>query len=104
MARTATKTATIYTRVDPKIKAESEKVLNKLGISMSNAVCMFLHQIVIKQGLPMELNIYDGVPNSLNADKMTKQEFESMISSSLQDIKNNNVYSLDEVREGLKSI
>lgn len=104
MTRTATKTATIYTRVDPKIKTESEKVFNKLGISMSNAVGMFLHQVVIKQGMPMDLNIYEGIPDALNADKMFKQEFESVINNSLKDIENNNVYSLDEVREKLKSI
>ncbi|MBO5570986.1 MAG: type II toxin-antitoxin system RelB/DinJ family antitoxin, partial [Clostridia bacterium] len=46
MARTATRTATVFTRVDPETKELAEAILNELGIPMSNAIGMFLKQIV----------------------------------------------------------
>jgi DNA-damage-inducible protein J len=35
------KTTSIFTRVEPEIKEQAEMVLNKLGISMSNAINIF---------------------------------------------------------------
>ena len=35
------KIASIYARVEPEIKEQAEMVLNKLGISMSNAINIF---------------------------------------------------------------
>ena len=47
MPREATRTATIYTCVDPETKEKAESILSQLGIPMSNAVGMFLKQIVL---------------------------------------------------------
>lgn len=44
----------VYSRVDPKVKGEAQEVLDRLGISMSQAISMFLHQIVIDNGLPFQ--------------------------------------------------
>lgn len=44
----------VYSRVDPKVKDEAQEVLDRLGISMSQAISMFLHQIVIDNGLPFQ--------------------------------------------------
>lgn len=44
----------VYSRVDPKVKDEAQAVLDRLGISMSQAISMFLHQIVIDNGLPFQ--------------------------------------------------
>ena len=38
MARTASRTASVYTRVDAETKEQSETILNQLGIPMSNAI------------------------------------------------------------------
>ena len=40
------KTSNVFARVEPKIKEQAEQVLEKLGIPMSNAVSMFLRQVV----------------------------------------------------------
>ena len=47
MARAATRTANVFTRVDPETKQQAEAILNQLGIPMSNAIGMFLKQIVL---------------------------------------------------------
>ena len=38
MARAATRTANVFTRVDPETKEQAEAILNQLGIPMSNAI------------------------------------------------------------------
>lgn len=54
------KTLTLHTRVEPDIKAKADAVLGQLGISTTEAINMFLHQIVINNGIPFEVKI----PNS----------------------------------------
>lgn len=50
----------VYSRVDPKVKDEAQAVLDRLGISMSQAISMFLHQIVIDNGLPFQPKTNNG--------------------------------------------
>ncbi len=46
------KTATVSVRLDPKVKREAQKVLDKLGITTSQAVTMYFNQISAEKGLP----------------------------------------------------
>ncbi len=46
------KTATVTVRLDPKVKREAQKVLDKLGITTSQAVAMYFNQISAEKGLP----------------------------------------------------
>lgn len=52
-----TKTATITVRLDPKVKRDAQKVLDKLGITTSQAVTMYFNQISEEQGLPFRPHI-----------------------------------------------
>jgi DNA-damage-inducible protein J len=51
------KTATINLRIEPDTKARAEKIFDKLGISMSDGVSMFLKQVVHHKGIPFELRV-----------------------------------------------
>ncbi len=51
------KDATINARVDSRLNAKAEKVLGKIGLSTSDAITMFLHQVVYHKGLPFEARI-----------------------------------------------
>ena len=42
-------------RINEKIKQEVTPILNDLGISLSEAINMFLHQIKLNNGIPFEL-------------------------------------------------
>jgi DNA-damage-inducible protein J len=53
----ASKTTTIQVRVDEKLKNEANKVLAQLHITMSQAIKMFLSQIVHRDGIPISLRI-----------------------------------------------
>jgi DNA-damage-inducible protein J len=51
------KTETIRARVDPKLKAEAEAVLDKLGLTVSDAIRLFYGQLVLQKGLPFEMKV-----------------------------------------------
>jgi len=49
--------ATIQTRIDPNIKQQAKRILDTLGITMSEAIGAYLRQIVLHKGIPFELKI-----------------------------------------------
>ena len=49
------RTANVFARVEPEVTEQAEQVLDRLGIPMSNAVGMFLRQIVLRNLLRMVL-------------------------------------------------
>ena len=51
------KTEAIRARVDAKLKAQAERVLEKLGLDASQAVRMFYRQVVMQKGLPFDVKI-----------------------------------------------
>ena len=65
-----TKSATIQTRIDPKVKSQAQKILNKLNISMSEAITLFLTQVSLNKGLPFEIKI----PSELTEETLRKSE------------------------------
>lgn len=67
------KTSNLYVRIEPDVKEQAEKVFDSLGISMSNAVGIFLKQVVINQGIPFELKLAPVKIKSV--DSMTDAEF-----------------------------
>ena len=42
-------------RINPKIRAEVMPILSELGISLSEAINMFLYQVRLNNGIPFEL-------------------------------------------------
>ncbi|MBI5469874.1 type II toxin-antitoxin system RelB/DinJ family antitoxin [Candidatus Kaiserbacteria bacterium] len=57
------KTAYVNTRVEKKLKADAEKVLEQIGVSTSDLMTMTLKQVVIQQGLPFDVCTRSHVPN-----------------------------------------
>ena len=62
--------ATVQVRVDEQTKAQAKKVLDALHLSMSEAICMFLRQVVLHRGIPFEVKI----PNALTRETLEKAE------------------------------
>lgn len=56
------RTSNVFARVDPKIKEQAEQVLDRLGIHMSNAVTMFLRQVVLQRGIPFDIKLPQEMP------------------------------------------
>jgi DNA-damage-inducible protein J len=51
------KTATITVRLDPKVKTDAQIVFDKLGLTTTQAVSLFLNQVSLNNGLPFDLHI-----------------------------------------------
>jgi DNA-damage-inducible protein J len=51
------KTAYITARVEPKLKAQAARVLAAVGVSTTDAITMFLRQVVLRNGLPFEVRV-----------------------------------------------
>ncbi|MFQ5454680.1 MAG: type II toxin-antitoxin system RelB/DinJ family antitoxin [Nitrospirota bacterium] len=51
------KTAFIRTRTDEDLKADAEAILKKLGLTISDAIHIFLTQVRLYKGLPFDVRI-----------------------------------------------
>lgn len=96
------RTANIFARVEPEIKKQAEDVLEELGIPMSNAVGMFLRQIVIQRGIPFEMKLPQKHPLVLN--ELTKEQFDTELMKGMDDIENNRVHSADVVEIDMRKM
>ena len=69
-------------RIDADLSNQASKLLEGLGLSMSQAISMFLRQVVLQQGLPFEVKypkrsgeLLDAIEEAkrLEADPKTKR-------------------------------
>lgn len=49
------KTAAINMRIDPKVKSESESIFSSLGMTLTEAINVFLHKSIMEGGLPFDV-------------------------------------------------
>ena len=88
------RTANVSVRVEPDIKEQAEQILDCLGIPMSNAVSMFLRQVVLQKGIPFDVKL----PATLPAiGLLTKEQLYSELDKGMADIKAGRVYTADQV-------
>jgi DNA-damage-inducible protein J len=62
------KTGYITARVEPKLKAKAGRVFARVGVSTTDAITMFLTQVVLKDGLPFDVR----VPNAKTRKAITE--------------------------------
>ncbi len=49
------KTDTLHIRIEPSVKQKAEKTLNDLGLSITEAINVFLNQVILNDGIPFEI-------------------------------------------------
>ncbi len=76
------KTANVFTRVDPLVKEQAEVVLSQLGISMSTAMGMFLQQLVLQRGIPFDVKLPQSTPIALGS--LTDTEFNALMDEAVR--------------------
>ena len=64
------KTATLNIRTDPAVKAQAEQVYRNFGITLTDAVNIFLHKSVMEGGLPFDMR----QPNAATLEAMRETE------------------------------
>ena len=72
-------------RINEKIKKEVTPILSDLGISLSEAINMFLHQVKINKGIPFELKLKETI--ELNDGKLEKLKKEAKKSKGYKNAK-----------------
>ena len=97
MAKSTNRTANVFTRVDPETKEQAEIILSQLGIPMSNAIGMFLKQVVMQRGIPFEMKLPPSAPLSL--ENMTTEQFNREVQKGMDDMASGRVISADTVEE-----
>lgn len=63
MLQKQTKGEYLQVRLDSETKEKVEKVLTGLGLSMTEAVRMYLRQIIMKRAIPFEINLIEELSN-----------------------------------------
>ena len=66
------KTANIYVRVKPEIKEQAEQVFDNFGMTLSEAVNVFLHKAIMVGGIPFEVR--PPIPNAEMLEAMREVE------------------------------
>ena len=51
------KISSMHIRVEPKVKEEAEKILNNLGMNSTEAINIFLRQVILNSGIPFEVKL-----------------------------------------------
>lgn len=102
MARTASRTANVYTRVDPETKEQAESILNQLGIPMSNAIGMFLKQVILQHGIPFDMKLPAAKPVAIGG--MTKEQIDLELQKGMDDIIAGRVVSADDVEAEMRRL
>jgi len=69
----AKKTSTIHLRIEPDIKAGVEKLLDRLGLTTTDAINIFLNQVVLTGGLPFPVKIPQPNKETLAAIKEAEE-------------------------------
>lgn len=72
------RTANVFTRVDPDIKARAETVLEQLGISMATAMEIYLRQIALQRKIPFEMKLPE-IDKPIAYGSLSDDEFDALM-------------------------
>ncbi|MCX4375535.1 MAG: type II toxin-antitoxin system RelB/DinJ family antitoxin [Lachnospiraceae bacterium] len=93
------KTETLHIRVNETVKENAEETLELLGISISEAVNMFLCQVNLTGGLPFEVKL----PAPERVTVRTKEELYRKLEEAEADVREGRVRPANEVFDRLRA-
>ena len=94
------KTANIYTRVDSDVKENAENILKQLGIPMSNAIGIFLRQVILHNGMPFDMTL--PAPKPLEIGSMSNEQLNAELEKGFDDAREGKLISADDVEAEMK--
>jgi DNA-damage-inducible protein J len=94
------KSTNLYVRIEPDLKEHAEMILTQLGIPMSNAVGMFLKQVVLRRGMPFDVTLPASHP--LDISMLAEDEFHAELEIGYADIEKGNVRPAGEALASLR--
>ena len=93
------KAETLHIRVNEQVKANAEETLDMLGISISEAVNMFLCQVNLTGGLPFAVKL----PAPERIIVRSKSDLESKLDEAEDNLRAGRVSSAEDVFEKLRN-
>ncbi|GAA4058999.1 type II toxin-antitoxin system RelB/DinJ family antitoxin [Amphibacillus indicireducens] len=94
------RTSNITVRIEPEVKRQAEEVLGQLGIPMSNAVGLFLRQVIYQQGIPFDVKLTEN--KLLRIEKLDQQQFNLEIEKGFKDLTEGRFSTADRVAEKIE--
>jgi len=94
------RTSNITVRIEPEIKQQAEQVLGQLGIPMSNAVGLFLRQVILQQGIPFDVKLPQN--KLLQIENLSEQQFNLEIEKGFKDLTEGRFSTADRVAEKME--
>ena len=95
------KTATIFTRVDPNIKLQAENVLNKLGISMATAIEIYLRQIALQRKIPFGIKLPE-INKPISLEALTDEQFDELMNQAAKSYANRECTDFNDFKSEIK--
>ena len=95
------RTSNVFVRVEPEVKEQAEIVLEQLGIPMSNAIGMFLRQVVLQRGLPFEMKLPERHP--LDMSSISREQFDREMRKGMEELRAGRTRSADEVHAQMRA-
>lgn len=91
------KTSNVFARVEPTVKEQAEVILEQLGLPMSNAINMFLRQVVLQKGIPFDMKLPRYQITDMSA--LSEEQFNAELDKGMQDLVAGRVISAQSVAE-----
>jgi addiction module RelB/DinJ family antitoxin len=89
------RTSSVFARVEPEIKEQAEQVLSQLGIPMSNAIGLFLRQVIMQRGIPFDMKLPTQKPVAIGA--MNTAQLNAELEKGYADVVSGRLYDLNDV-------
>ena len=88
----------VRVRINEQLKNDATAVLESMGLTMSDAIRIFLKRVVDEKALPFTLKM----PRHLDASQMSKEEFDALMEQSFRDVEEGRVVPMEEVFRKLR--
>jgi len=95
-----TRTSNVFARIEPELKEQAEQILKQLGIPMSNAISLFLRQVVLQLGIPFDIKLSEN--RLLSFESLNEKTFSDEIEKGLADLTAGRMTSPDRVSEKMR--
>jgi len=77
------------------LKEQAEDVLSQLGIPMSNAIVLFLRQVVLQRGIPFDIKLPQRKPLAMGS--LSEAEFNAEIEKGFEDMASGRMRPADDL-------
>ena len=94
------KTASVIARTEPETKKAADELFEKLGLTTSSAINIFLHKAIEEKGFPFRVG-EKRIPGLIYEDEITDEELLSRLDKADAEIENDGGHTLNEVVERL---